>query len=401
MSTEAQTQSPPVAKTIASKYTTRTAEAKALVTKAKNSMGESGNLRKDIKTDVTTALNRLFELVKEGESKKKGPEILVQEVTTEEKETEKKLKEVIIEHTRSIQEHTQKMRDLEKALEEQKKENLERVTPLSYAEAVASYGTDTSRTPGKRTVHSIIVTSKEDTETGDEVLTRVRKAVDAKEGWVKVERVRKAKDRKVILGFGTREERQKARDKLERNDTQLLVEEVKNKDPLLILKNVLSIHTDDEVIKAVRNQNGEVFRGLEQGEDRVEIKYRRKTRNPHTCHIVIGVSPTVWGKTLKTGSLHVDLQRIRVEDQSPLVQCTRCLGFGHGKRFCREEVDLCSHCGGPHLSKDCADRLAKGTPCCRNCAKAQLESTFHNAFYSECPIRKKWDRLARSAVAYC
>ncbi|CAB3260495.1 unnamed protein product, partial [Arctia plantaginis] len=77
------------------------------------------------------------------------------------------------------------MRDLEKALEEQKKENLERVTPLSYAEAVASYGTDTSRTPGKRTVHSIIVTSKEDTETGDEVLTRVRKAVDAKEGWRK------------------------------------------------------------------------------------------------------------------------------------------------------------------------------------------------------------------------
>lgn len=66
---------------------------------------------------------------------------------------------------------------------------------------------------------------------------------------------------------------------------------MKNKDPLLILMNVLAVNTDEDVMKALRNQNRDVFRGLDDG-DRVEIKYRR-TRNPHSCHVVVSVSPTV------------------------------------------------------------------------------------------------------------
>ncbi|CAB3256932.1 unnamed protein product [Arctia plantaginis] len=63
-------------------------------------------------------------------------------------------------------------------------------------------------------MHSMVVTSNEETESSEEVLNRIRKAMDAKEGWIKVERVRKAKDRKVVLGFSSREEREKARERI-------------------------------------------------------------------------------------------------------------------------------------------------------------------------------------------
>ncbi|CAB3241213.1 unnamed protein product [Arctia plantaginis] len=60
------------------------------------------------------------------------------------------------------------MKDLEKSLEVQIREYIERAAPLSYAEVAASHGTTSLRSPTKSTIHSMVVTSKEDTETGDE-----------------------------------------------------------------------------------------------------------------------------------------------------------------------------------------------------------------------------------------
>lgn len=257
-------------------------------------------------------------------------------------------------------------------------------------------GTYTNR---RETLHSVVITSADESETGEEVLGRVRTAVDAKEGWVTVQRVRKAKDRKVILGFSSKEDQNKVKERLEGNN--LLVEEVKNKDPLLVLRDVLNTNTNEDILRSLRNQNKGIFQGLDDEEKQIEIKYRRKARNPHTCHIVISTSPKAWKRALEQGALHVDLQRVRVADQSPLVQCTRCLGYGHTKKYCKEATDLCGHCGGPHLRAECADWLAGATPACKNCSRAGRERTGHDAFDRDCPVRQKWDAIARSAIAYC
>lgn len=161
------------------------------------------------------------------------------------------------------------------------------------------------------------------------------------------------------------------------------------------------MHKDDDILKALRNQNRDLFHGLEKGDDRVEFRYRRRARNPHTCHAVLSVSPAIWQKAIARKTVQIDLQPVRVEDQTPLVQCTRCLGYGHGKRFCTDPADLCGHCGGPHVRTECADFLAGSSAKCRNCEKAKLTNIEHNAFDATCPVRRKWDALARSAVAYC
>ncbi|XP_062529492.1 uncharacterized protein LOC119629800 [Bombyx mori] len=383
-------------------YASRTAEAKACLVKGKMNLNNSRNLKTEIKSEVAGALDRIYQLVKEAEIELKkekskernsGSREVMRELSTSDttftlSPDTNELATKIEEHTNLLLENTQKMVELRETLEKQK-ETLEKMSTLTYASVTATPTAEMSikQGPARSTLHSVVVTSSDDKETGEEVLSRVRNAIDAKEGWIRVEKIRKAKDRKIIIGLGTKEDREKLKNKLVRDGVNLNVETVKNKDPLLILKNVLNINTDEDIHKAMRNQNKDVFQGLDEREDRMEIKYKKKSRNPHTGHIIISVSPTIYQRAMSRGYVHIDLQRIRIEDQSPLVQCTRCLGFGHGKRFCAELADLCSHCGGPHLRAECVEWLSKAVPPkCYNCTKRKRLAT--NELFMEAVKRK-------------
>lgn len=389
----------PVIKTPPKKYKSRTAEAKACLLKAKLQIDRSRNLKTDIKTEVLDAIDRLYNLVKEAEEARPPGEIPKMDQTTsnqncpDQRELDREtITAKMEEQTALLKENNKKMDELKEMMEAQSRKD-------TYAKVTANYST-TPYVGNRETLHSVVVASTVETETGEEVLDRVRRTVDAKDGWVTVQRIRKAKDRKIVMGFRSKVDQNKVKERLQR-ENHLLVEEVKNKNPLLVLRDVLLVNTDEDVLRALQNQNRSLFHNLEGEDTKIEIKYRRKARNPLTGHIVISTSPIVWRRALELGALHVDLQRVRIADQSPLVQCTRCLGFGHSKRFCKEPADLCGHCGGPHMRAECTEWLAGDAPTCRNCTKAGRERAEHNAFDRDCPVRLKWDALARAAVAYC
>nr|XP_049699679.1 uncharacterized protein LOC126055255 [Helicoverpa armigera] len=264
-----------------------------------------------------------------------------------------------------------------------------------------SYASVTAAKPGHRpALHSMAVTLEGNQETADEVLERVKRAVDARETGLKINKVRKAKNQTVILGCDTETELEKVKRRIESRGEGLIVSNMRNKNPLVILKDVFIDSDDDELIKAIHVQNKEIFTDLSQEDTDITIKYKKRTRNPKTAHIVVQAKPIVWRRMVEAGALYLDLQRIRVEDQSPLIQCTRCLAFGHGRKFCTEGADRCSHCGGPHLREKCADYIAGNEPQCCNCSHSKLQRTDHNAFSAECPVRRKWDYLARQTTAY-
>ncbi|XP_026744424.1 uncharacterized protein LOC113505797 [Trichoplusia ni] len=390
---------------------TRTIEARECIARAKLHLGKARNLKTEIKDEVMSALTKLFSLIKGIESELKGlpaengekgntavlpisdSSATVPEVAPHSAQIE--------EHARLLRENNLMITELKQEMQAQK-QLLEKVTTTTYASVTAKTTAQTDKVPYVReTLHSVVVSSTDDQDSGERVLEKIRDAVDAKEGWVEVRNVRKARDRKVIIGLSSKAERDKLKVKLMAAKEHLTVEEVKNRDPLLVLRGVLNIHKDEDILKALRNQNRDLFSGIEKSEDRVEFRYRRRTRNPHTCHAVISVSPIIWQKALARKLVQIDLQPVKVEDQTPLVQCTRCLGYGHGKRFCTDPADLCSHCGGPHVRTECADFLAGTPPKCKNCERAKFSNAEHNVFDASCPIRKKWDALARSTIAYC
>lgn len=395
-------------------FASRIDEGKALNNKAKMHLASSKNLKTDIKDEVTKAVERLYQLVKEAEAElTKEPaakKLEKNQLRGKEKRTmsqepgvdkiperdDGRILAKIEQNAQLLRENVGKIDELRKIMDQQN-EMMQRATYATVATASPTVG----HHPERSVLHSVVVSSANEEETGEEVLEKVRRAVDAREGWVQVERVRKAKDRKVIMGCRTKEERNKIKERLETAGEQLVIEEVRNKDPLLILRDVLAVHSDEEILKALRNQNRGVFRGLEDKEARVSVKYRKKARNPLNGHIILSVSPAIWQRAVDAKRLRIDLQQVHVEDQSPLVQCTRCLGYGHGRRFCKEPADLCSHYGGPHLKAECPENQIGETPTCRNCVQAKILKSGHNAFSSECPVRKKWDALALLSVAYC
>ncbi|CAD0206063.1 unnamed protein product [Chrysodeixis includens] len=386
--------------TATDKYKNRTSEAKACLQKGNRLLEAAKNLKTEIKEGVKKVLERMYQIVKEAEADDTGktPKPLT---TTDTISISSKLPsppqskdsdwaEKLAENTKLLIENSKKVQELQDMIAGERKER------ATYASVVASK----DRREAPQTLHSLVVTSTDVTDTGEQVLDKIRKVARAKEGEINIEKVRKGRDRKIIIGCSSLEERQKAIERLGGSNDQLKVEAVANKNPLVIMRDVMAYNSNEEIVQALRCQNADLLRGLE--DQNIEVKYRRRTRNSLTTHVVAQVSPQIYGRMMSARTVRIDLQsKVQVADQSPLVQCSMCLGYGHNRRFCKQTIEKCSHCGGPHLKQDCADWLAGVAPSCTNCRQAKLDNAEHNAFSGQCPVRRKWDSLARANIAYC
>ncbi|KAI5634385.1 hypothetical protein NE865_12881 [Phthorimaea operculella] len=335
------------------------------------------------------------------------------------------IKRNVIDNQKLIIDAQGQLREINNQIEENKKEqsgillaaktNTETINArldniLTYAQVAASTSPSTASSPSqiigaptiKTTppIHSVMVSSEGD-ESSDEIISKIRTAVDAKTTGIRVDRLRKARQQKVIIGCHDKSELAKITAKIQNSGNKFTVEEIRNKDPLVVIRDVLAYNSDEAIAKALKIQNGHLLDGLSEAEIRVIPKYRKKARNPHECHQVLQVSPKVWQRLTAAGKVHIDIQRVSVMDQSPVIQCTRCLAYGHGRRYCTETESTCGHCGELHLAVDCPNRATGEPPCCANCNRAGHEQKEHSAFDNNCLVRKKWDALARSAVAYC
>ena len=384
------------------KPTDRVTEARNCLLRAKSHLGDSRNLRADLKAGITQAVERLYQLVKEEAAAVALTKGAVIEVVSSKNtpppppETPPAIDSLLAslaEHSALVKESSAEMRRLQEAMERQQGQ-MEKTSTYASAAAGRHYVPPPP-------LHSLIVSSDDGNDTSSNVVDKIRTAVDARQTGIRVDKVRKAKDQKVVIGCRTRGELEAVKRRLGGATAGLKIQEAVNRDPLVMLADVLSYNTDDDIAGAILKQNQHLLGELKKDEVRVAVKYRKRARNPHECHVVVQVSPPVWKVLTRAGRAHIDLQRVRVYDQTPLVQCTKCLGFGHGRKNCTGKDDLCSHCGGPHLRAECPLHLAGEPPRCLNCKKAGHDNLAHNAFDLDCPLRRRWDAIARSTVAYC
>lgn len=429
---------------------TRAAKAKALITKGKIHLNESRNIKTEIKNGLIATLDGLYKLYKEAEecrmaqstmsgSPKKDVVDLQQSKPTTEvsgmllakmDEQAKSLREIgslrklivedvlgclnrvpqaalnvkledinrnVIDNQKLLVEVRGQIGDIEREIQNKKPDP--RTTGPHHKEENATYANMTAR--GVRSpVHSIVVSSEGD-DSSDEIIKKIRSAVDAKSSGIRVDRLRRAREQKVILGCSEKQELTKVTNILKNSDTNFKLEEIRNKDPLVVLRDLLAYNSDEDIVKALKNQNSRLLEGISEEEYRVIFRYRKRSRNQHECHAVLQVSPQVWQRLTSAGKVHIDLQRVQVKDESPVIQCTRCLAFGHGRKYCTKQESICCYCGDLHMASDCPVRAIADAPTCPNCVRAKHDKVDHSAFDRECPVRKKWDALARSAVAYC
>ncbi|KAJ0173394.1 hypothetical protein K1T71_011570 [Dendrolimus kikuchii] len=401
------------------KETSRETEAKNCIARAKLHLNDSRNLKTEIKQGVQTAVERLYDLYKETEAelgralannrgglgeresscKEVQTEAQIQEPDRRRNTEESKIMGKIEEQTALIQKSLERMNNLEQVIQKYGSESSKESTlKMSYASVAAVR--PGVKPPTYRTLHSVAVSSGKENASADEVLKEVREALNARQGGIEVERVRKARDGRVIISCRSPEEREKLKQKLSEKKARLTAEDITNKQPMVMITGVLRSHTDDDLFEALRNQNELVFEGLEEGDDRMEVAYKIRGRNPNTHRVIMKVSPPLWRRMVDTGTVRVDLQTLQVTDRSPLTQCTICLGFGHGKKLCTETQVMCSHCGGPHTRNECEEYTVGAPPKCKNCTREKKAEADHNAFSETCPVRARWDAIVRATVAY-
>lgn len=377
------------------------ATAKKFLQDAKNQLDMSGNIKTSIKDTVLKSLRGLYDIVQRQtallqemeQQKTAAPPTnqidLVKELEKQHQmaeETHKKLENI----QTQITEINKTQQDIHKLANENR--------TFTYAEALS--GKSPSAPRKTEPSHTIIVTSTEETDSSEEVLEKIRKTVEAGEGEVYVDKIRKAKNQKVVISCSTEENLEKIKKKILANKG-LQAEKAKNKDPLVIIRDVLTHNTDEDILAAIKKQNYHLTKDVPEEEYRASIRYRRRARNQQENHVILQVSPKVYQRLVAAGAVYIGLQKRSVKDQSPLIQCTKCLGFGHGKKLCTQTESLCSHCSGPHMRSECPTWTIGEQATCRNCSLAKSEDTNHNAFDYGCPIKRKWDTIARLSVAYC
>lgn len=122
----------------------------------------------------------------------------------------------------------------------------------------------------------------------------------------------------------------------------------------------------------------------------------KQNRNTTSC--VLEVSPAVRRNLLKCGRIYLRYAACSFSDHVRVVQCFKCLSFGHIAKDCKGDPS-CGHCAGAHEMRDCKSK--NSPPKCSNCARhhGSLSDLAHSAVDAlKCPIlgRKIKDKIANT-----
>lgn len=112
--------------------------------------------------------------------------------------------------------------------------------------------------------------------------------------------------------------------------------------------------------------------------------------------IVCRVSPKIRAALRFHGNMiKVENRSCPIKDRFHVLQCGKCLEFGHRTKVCRKETVKCTHCAEDHMWKDCPHKEVKEKLCCSNClVTADRDSSFasstnHEVRSRECPIYQR------------
>lgn len=140
---------------------------------------------------------------------------------------------------------------------------------------------------------------------------------------------------------------------------------------------------DNEIIDLIKLQNDE-FRDFS-NEDISFI--RSKEDRVGTKYAILEVRPNVWKLCVSSGRLFIGHKCCAVKNFVSVLQCQKCLCYGHGKNNCRN-LAICSKCNQNHLSNDCT--ASNPQLSCSNCTRWNSSNNNkvnvdHSTFDRKCP----------------
>lgn len=201
---------------------------------------------------------------------------------------------------------------------------------------------------------------------------------------IKIDRVIRGRNKSVRIVAG-RDELDKLRPMLD--NLGMDVKRVDKLNPRLTIRDIPPNTDRSRLIGDLIKQN---LDGV--SEDDVRLIYWAPAKGHRASGAVIEVSPDVRNRLLNQGRIYLGWSSCRVADHLRILQCFKCLGFGHIANNCQAASDVCGYCGEGHESRPCPKT---GVLRCHNCERAKMAVANHSALdVSACPIlqRKLGDR---------
>ncbi|KAI5631522.1 hypothetical protein NE865_15764 [Phthorimaea operculella] len=203
--------------------------------------------------------------------------------------------------------------------------------------------------------YNIVIESVDPRHTSSDVVQNIKQQVDVVQLGVGVNSIRKMRHQKVLIGCDTEKDRNTLSEAIKNAGDKLTVTQPKVKNPLLRLVGVTQDLSDKRIEEAILRQNEKLIREVDQDRRTAKVTRRVKGRNKNTANIIVELSPELW-KALKDQKLRIGYQIIHALDQSPVLQCYRCLGFGHRALECQRKEMICGYCAEEHDTRQCQNR---------------------------------------------
>ena len=145
--------------------------------------------------------------------------------------------------------------------------------------------------------------------------------------------------------------------------TKLVCEKQKKKRPLLILYNVPSTYSDQDISETIYEQNFEDRMDVNEFKEQFKLRFKTGPREKPTVHHVVEVSPDLRKEILTKQRLYLHFQSIAVKDFLTVPKCRRCHDLGHVMKYCSAEEEKCDRCGGNHKNTLCREEHEICIPC--------------------------------------
>lgn len=254
---------------------------------------------------------------------------------------------------------------------------------------------------------AIIISSKQEVRNPAETLQKWKKMINFKNTNYSPAGIRLVSNNKVRVEFDNETQRDETLQRTNTSDSEIEAEPSKTLSPMVIVKGISKDTPPQSITETILTQNEYTNDNtVTPLKPELTLKFIKNNKNSNLYNAVFLTSPRIFNDMITKGRINIDHQRVHVEEHVPLLQCLKCLQFGHTRSRCPKEHPTCSHCSSQtHTYKDCPVKNDPSKNCCINCLlfnkKNQINKTpNHSATSNRCPKIIFMTERVRTRVAY-
>ncbi|CAG4972743.1 unnamed protein product [Parnassius apollo] len=316
----------------------------------------------------------------------------------------------IIRETQIKTEYTASIIEVKESLQNTIKEEISKLSIRTQTKSYASVASTprpppSNPAPTHASKPAIIVTPTNKVNSRQEVIESWRKSICFKSCNYAPSKLQVISNNKLRVEFDTCSQRDDALERL-KSATTVNAEAARKINPMVILKGLSNDVPSEELVSIITGQNDELRDLINNTDDALCLRFKRKNKNPKLYNAVFLCNPTIWRKIMDSGRINVDHQRIHVENFCPFIQCFSCLQFGHVQGKCTNNIHPCSHCAaGNHTYTNCPNKANKSATTCYNCQMHNNKfntkfDTQHAATSFSCPRVKGMKERINQRIDY-